>query len=154
MSTRRKPKVGVQALIVRDGCLLAIVKEYPEGTSYILPGGGQEHGETLAIAIQREYEEELGVKVEVEKLLFVREYIGKNHENAVADRDIHVVNIVFACSVPEDYLAAVGPAPDPDQVGVTWLPIEKLNQYRFYPGALREALLDIAQCQVYLGDVN
>lgn len=37
---------------------------------------------------------------------------------------------------------------------VTWQPIEKLNQHRFFPGALREFLLDTDGCQVYLGDIN
>ena len=128
MSKKRAPKVGVQALIVRDGNVLVVAKEYSEGTAYILPGGGQEHGETLVSAVRRECEEEIGVEVEVDKLLFVREYIGKNHQYAAEDSDEHIVNIIFACSVPEDYKATTGSSPDADQVAVTWLAIEELDQ--------------------------
>ena len=55
-----RPSVGVKAIIVRDQQLLTIVKQYPEGIAYILPGGKQEFGETLEQAIQRECREELG----------------------------------------------------------------------------------------------
>lgn len=147
---KKAPKVGVQALIVRDGKLLVVVKQYSEGTAYILPGGGQEHGETLSDAVRRECEEEIGVSVEVEKLLFVRKYIGANHQHAVEDGDIHIVNIIFACRVPEDYHGEVGASPDADQVGVTWLPLDELSQYRFFPASLRDSLMDLDQSQVYL----
>lgn len=54
----------------------------------ILPGGGQEPGETLKEAVIRECREEIGVKVEVNELLFVSEYIGKtmNTLNGIVKR--------------------------------------------------------------------
>ena len=63
-----------------------------------------------------------GVDVTVERLLYVREYIGANDEHHITDSDLHLVNIVFACSVPTSYRPRIGHMPDPDQVGVTWLP--------------------------------
>ena len=47
------------------------------GEFYLLPGGGQNHGETLKECLIRECYEELGVHVRVQKLLCTREYIGK-----------------------------------------------------------------------------
>ena len=94
----QRPSVGVKAIIMREQQLLTIVKQYPEGLAHILPGGKQEFGETLELAIQRECREELGVDVTVEQLLFVREYIGKQHQFAMLDHDVHIVDILFAMS--------------------------------------------------------
>lgn len=146
--------IGVKAVILRDDQLLTVVKQYPEGTAYILPGGSQEHGEPLDHAIRRECREELGTDVVVGALLFVREYIGANHAFAALDRDLHIVDILFACSVPEDYVPRLGPEPDADQIGVQWLPIESLHHYRFYPAALQSYLRQRHRTGIYVGDVN
>ncbi|WP_199613796.1 NUDIX domain-containing protein [Paenibacillus alkalitolerans] len=46
--------------------------------SYILPGGKQEFGETLEQAVCREVFEEVGISVNVDEFLFLREFIGAN----------------------------------------------------------------------------
>lgn len=149
-----RPKIGVKAVIVRDDRLLTVVKRYEEDIVHILPGGSQEQGETLDAALRRECEEEIGATVSVERLLFVREYIGANHEHATSDRDLHIVDIVFACQLPDDYQPHVGPLPDPDQVGVAWLPLDALAQHQLYPAALKEWLLKPVSAGVYVGDIN
>ncbi|MEC1177482.1 NUDIX domain-containing protein [Metasolibacillus meyeri] len=45
---------SAKAIIVKDEKLLAIKIQENGGTYYILPGGGQEHGENLHQALQRE----------------------------------------------------------------------------------------------------
>lgn len=154
MDTDLRPRVGVQALIVRQDHLLTVKKMYSSGEVYILPGGSQNHGETLAEAVVRECEEEIGTTVEVRDLLFVREYIGAHHEHASEDADLHLVNLVFACGVPAGYEAATGPFPDPDQTDVVWLPVSDLDSYRVLPSMLKELLPRLDQTAVYLGDVN
>lgn len=52
-----------KAIIIQGASLLVIVHRDEEGTWYSLPGGGQEPGETLPEALQRECHEELGVSV-------------------------------------------------------------------------------------------
>ena len=145
---------SAKAIIVRDAHLLVVVKRYPDGLAYILPGGSQNHGEPLDVALRRECEEELGTQVEVDKLLFVREYIGKNHEHAATDRDFHIIDFMFACRVPSQYTPQMGSEPDFDQAGVAWLPIADLDQYRFYPASLKPILTARQDWNVYLGDVN
>lgn len=65
-------KMGIRnsakAVIVKDGKLLTIKLHENGGTYYILPGGGQKHGENLHQALTRECREELGAEVEIGEL--------------------------------------------------------------------------------------
>lgn len=75
-----KLRSSVQAVVVKDQKILTVKKiAYNNKTMYILPGGGQDLGETLEEAVTRECLEETGVMVEANELLYVSEYIGKNH---------------------------------------------------------------------------
>ncbi|WP_246521350.1 NUDIX domain-containing protein [Ornithinibacillus massiliensis] len=66
-----KIRSSVQAIIINEGKLLTVKKYDYNKFMNILPGGGQEPGETLKEAVIRECREEIGVKVEVNELLFV-----------------------------------------------------------------------------------
>ena len=46
------------------------VQNHPIGDYYTFPGGGQEENETLEDGTKREIKEELGIDVEVIKLLY------------------------------------------------------------------------------------
>jgi ADP-ribose pyrophosphatase YjhB (NUDIX family) len=118
----------------------------------VLPGGGQEALETLVEAIIRECREELGTLVTVGELLYVRDYIGRHHEFAAVDRDAHQIELMFACSVAENYESMLGSSPDAEQVGVVWLSLAGVSGARLYPAALKRALQD--GTHGYLGDVN
>lgn len=61
---------SAKAIVVKEGKLLTIKMHENGGTYYILPGGGQEHGENLHQALERECKEELGAEVEIRELLF------------------------------------------------------------------------------------
>ena len=147
---------SAKAIVIGDNCLLAIRNLDAQGDWYILPGGGQEHGETLPQALQRECLEELGTIVQVGTLKLVREYIAQNHEFANQDSQVHQMEFMFACEVPAGYTPQSGPARDSYQTGVDWLPLPDLMAYRLYPQTLRPILMagmpkgPIA----YLGDVN
>ena len=147
---------SAKAIILRNGCLLAIRNVDADGDWYILPGGGQQHGESLRDALLRECREEIGAEVRVGELKLVREYIGKHHEFAAQDGDAHQIEFMFECEVADDYIPRNGGVPDTYQTGVAWLPVADLARHRLYPKILKSVLqngLSPAQVQ-YLGDVN
>ena len=78
---------SAKAVIVKDGNLLALKMQENNSTYYILPGGGQEHGENLHQALVRECKEELGAEVEIGDLIFVREYIGRCINKEIKAKD-------------------------------------------------------------------
>lgn len=153
-------KIGIRnsakAVIIKDGKLLTIKISEHGGTYYILPGGGQKHGENLHQALQRECKEELGAEVEVGELLFVREYIGNNHELAKYHSHAHQVEFMFLCNIKGETIGQGG-LPDKGQAGVEWLPINRLLEYKLFPQALRSKLISYYQgdkANTYVGDIN
>lgn len=147
---------SAKALIIRNGCVLAIRNIDADGDWYILPGGGQERGETLHDALRRECLEEIGALVTVGDLKLVREYIGRNHEFGDHDGDVHQVEFMFEGSIDTGYTPANGSAPDTHQTGVAWLPLDDLDRFRIYPAALKTVLKNglAAALLAYMGDVN
>jgi ADP-ribose pyrophosphatase YjhB (NUDIX family) len=150
---------SAKAIIIRDRRLLVIGKRDRDGLYYLLPGGGQLPGETFHDAVRRECREEIDAAVEVGPLLFIREYIGRNHEFAQTDGDTHQIEFMFACEVGGDYVEAhAGHEPDTGQQGVYWLELDHLMEHRLYPMALRRRLAAMprgsAADEVYLGDIN
>src|SRR5687767_12903490 len=123
-------RVSAKAVIVRDGKLLVIACRDSAGEFYMLPGGGQDKFESLPEALRRECREEIGTDVEVGELLFVRDYIGRNHEFAGSEQETHAVEIMFACSVPDDYVPTTGNVPDPAQFAVAWIALDELARLR------------------------
>lgn len=146
---------SAKAVIVQDGRLLVIRLEDQYGTAYVFPGGGQEKGEELKDAVARECLEEIGQAVNVGELLHIREYIGKNHEFAEWDADIHQVEFYFACSlIDPEATVFEGSNPDDHQVAVEWIALEELSQIRLYPKTIGELLLQSDSSSIYLGDLN
>ncbi|MEK4524245.1 MULTISPECIES: NUDIX domain-containing protein [Paenibacillus] len=146
---------SAKAVIVQDGRLLVIRLEDQYGTAYVFPGGGQEKGEELKDAVARECLEEIGQAVNVGELLHIREYIGKNHEFAEWDADIHQVEFYFACSlIDPEATVFEGSNPDDHQVAVEWIALEELSNIRLYPKTIGELLLKSGSSSIYLGDLN
>lgn len=147
-------RTSARAVIVRDCQLLTIQYRSADRFWYVLPGGGQQRGESLHETVKRECLEEIGAAVEVDRLLYVREFVGKNH--SAIDPDLcnhHGIDFMFACHVSDQYTPQSGNYPDPNQTGVIWLSLDRLADFDFYPAALK---FELGQQRLdpYLGDVN
>ncbi len=149
-------RTAARAVVVRDGCLLAIAMRDGEGEFFILPGGGQRHGETLAETLRRETLEEIGVALEPGPLCYVREYIGKNHGFAREHKHFHQVEVVFRCVLPQGAELRPGQERDRKQTGVAWLELAQLGERRFFPSFLKKCVHggDLVVDQPYWGDLN
>jgi 8-oxo-dGTP diphosphatase len=149
-----KVRLSVKAIIVEDGRLLVLKNRDQDGEWYMLPGGGQEAGESVPAALRRECLEEIGSDVTVGRLRFVRDYIGKNHEFAAEDGDMHQVELMFECHLHTR--PRLGSAPDAMQTGIAWLELTNLGDYRLYPCVLGHHLSPEVPAgeAIYLGDVN
>lgn len=149
---------SAKAIIIHDEKVLLTKNQDNDGYFYIFPGGGQEHGETIQQALIRECMEEVGQQVEIGELLHIREYIGKNHEYSSFDFDVHQVEYYFTSKIVNETNSNKKPSnPDRHQVGVEWIPINNLLQYRVYPKELRNYIIKHSngvKSPVYLGDIN
>jgi 8-oxo-dGTP diphosphatase len=151
----RTIRTSIKAMIIENGKILTIKKRDDEGYYYLFPGGGQEHGETMHEALRRECLEELGYEIMIDDLTFIREYIGKNHEHAKWDKDVHQNEYMFLCHLNNDLPPITPLKPDDDQIGTEWLPLSEIDKYRIYPKALKKFLKDdIHNAPIYLGDIN
>lgn len=147
---------SVKAIIIRDKKLLAIRNTTDGDDWYLLPGGGQNHGETLTEALKRECMEEASVEIEVGDILFIRDYISRNHEFAEEENNAHQVEFVFHCTIASDAQPGMGPVTDIWQTGVEWISLNRLSEFDIYPSLLKEILADGVPEKhiIYLGDVN
>ncbi len=144
---------SAKAVILKDNKLLAIEKVDRDGQWYLLPGGGQEFGETLIDALKRECLEEIGAEVEVGNMILCREYIGRNHEFAETDSDFHQVEFYFLCTLTSDVNENSATKPDIGQTGIRWLSLSGDNNIRLYPKFLLSELKSISEF-TYYGDKN
>ncbi|MBD8499283.1 NUDIX domain-containing protein [Paenibacillus arenosi] len=145
---------SAKAIIIEENRLLLTKNSDDQGYFYLFPGGGQEKGEELKAAVVRECLEEIGCAVEVGDIVYIREYIGNNHEFAEWDYDVHQVEFYFECRLAGAQAPNNGLNPDDNQVGVEWIEFDRLHEKRIYPRKLIEQIMH-KQCKpCYLGDSN
>ena len=152
-------RLSAKAIIVEDDQLLVIHCRDGRGEFYYLPGGGQEYGETVAEALERECREELGCGVVAYEIMFARDYFGWEHEFADIEGHIHQVELMFRCEIREGERPSLTTVPDDLQIGYAWVPVSDLPNMRFYPMMMRNMLVEtIRSSEIlpgqYLGSVN
>jgi ADP-ribose pyrophosphatase YjhB (NUDIX family) len=149
---------SAKAVVIHENRVLLIRANLDGEDCYLLPGGGQEPGETLSEAVVREVLEETGLAVRVERLLWINEFIGRNHfpgdPRFEAD---HRVEITFQCSLTGDPLLLGGQLPDAVQTGLEWIPLVDVPTanliVKALPGRIAALAHDPNPAVAYLGDV-
>ncbi len=149
-------RTAARAIILHDEKILAVRIRTELGEFMVLPGGGQNHGETLHQTVVREVLEELGLNVTVKHAAYVREYVGKNHAMHRIHGHFHQVEVVFHCDCADLSPIGAGKETDRRQVGFVWLPLDKLADYPLSPPGLAEVIRSTRESGAarYLGDIH
>jgi len=116
------PLVGVGAIILDENRVVLVRRGRPPALGqWSLPGGIVELGETMEEAIVREMEEEVGLKVEVSRLVSVLDWILVDATGAV---EFHYVLMDFLCRPAGGVLRAGS-----DVLLARLVPLEAIPQY-------------------------
>lgn len=79
---QKETVVRARAIIINDGKLLGV--KHPLATSYcVLPGGHLEWQEDIKQCLEREVVEELGIKPEIGRLLYVNNFIDRDKKQSI-----------------------------------------------------------------------
>ncbi len=149
-------RTATKAIIIENDKILLNKYNNKNKTWYTFPGGGQDHNEDLKSNLKRECMEEMGATVDVEDVLFVREYIADHHNPSPNRVGYHQVNIIFQCKLLSDKFETPL-QPDPSQIGVEWVPIKDLLEYNLYPLSIRKEIIEHfngTNSKIYLGETD
>ena len=123
---------SVRALIVRKDQVLLLRKRNRNGAErYVLPGGGQDRGETLHGCVLRECREEIDAEVVIVGLAHVANAFKPLDAKMVSYRQ--QVEFIFHCELPKNYKPRQGSKPDKNQVGVEWVGLRRLDKIDLRP---------------------
>ena len=120
------PRVGVGAVVVRDGRVLLVKRGKPPNQGmWAIPGGRVELGETLQEAVERELREETGITVRAGSAVYTFDVIMRDDAGRV---QYHYVIVDMLA----EYIAGEPCAGD-DAVDVGWKTARELDVLSVYP---------------------
>jgi 8-oxo-dGTP diphosphatase len=130
----------VTGVLRRGATILMVASRYPnhERPLWNLPGGRQESGELLGDALRREFKEETGLEIAIERVAYVSESYDRKTST-------HFLNVTF---VVHSEAEPVQPSGDLHAVACEWVPIADVPQ-RLRVGVVREPL-----CAFLAGDTR
>ncbi|HOJ50943.1 MAG TPA: NUDIX hydrolase [Syntrophales bacterium] len=78
------PRVGVGAVVIKDGAILLVRRAAPPGEHlWAIPGGLLKLGETLKEGAEREIKEETGITIIAGKPVFVFDFLEKDAQGQI-----------------------------------------------------------------------
>ena len=119
-----------------------LVQRERDGNEYALPGGHVIFGETSEQSLIREFKEETGADISVNRIAWIEECFWRDNCRG----EVHTLVFYYpvalegASSISDDYFAA---HLDNNNVVVEWKSISELRDVVFYPGHILAQLPDI-----------
>lgn len=129
---QKRMRPGVKALIVHDNKILLISEKVKRnGKSVIIsdfPGGGIEFGENLQDALKREVLEEVGLKIQVEKVVGAWDFVLGSGDHDDPQKDgVHIVCIGYQCSLRSNAKIDISKNPSEENIfDAKWYTKEEL----------------------------
>lgn len=124
------PTTRVSVIVVADDSILLVRHRKGNRQYWVLPGGRLEYGETFQECAVRELQEETGLDVAVDNLIFLSEAIAP-------DRSRHIVNVYMTAHVTGGELKV---GDEPVLAGVDYVPLAELERVTLYPPVGRQIL--------------
>ena len=115
------------AILIEDGKVALIERKRAGNHYFVFPGGGVEYGEWPTEAVAREVEEELGLKVQVKKLVAEVRYGDRPQYYFLVER----TGGEFGTGAGDEMESTVDSLSG--SYRPIWVPIEELNDMVVYP---------------------
>lgn len=144
-----QPKVRATAVLIEDSNILLVEQKISASLqrAWSLPGGTLEFGETLEGGLIREVQEETGLHVAIERLLYVCDRIADGR---------HVVHITFAVKrIGGSLQMGLEPEPGANPIhSVRMVPLSTLAGYGFSERFIALATQGFPNAGTYQGSVE
>ena len=127
------------AIAIRDNRVMLC--HFARGGFYALPGGRVDFGETAADAITREMNEEAGLEVAVERLVWVVENFFQL--DGAPNHELGLYFIVHPIDPPQFDMEIRAREPDGEDLTITWMPLDVLASLNLKPAFLKTRLKSI-----------
>lgn len=138
----------VGGLAIADGRIL--LQTATRIDFWVLPGGRAELGESAAETLRREMREELGLDVDVGRLLWVMENFF-----TLDGRRYHEIGFYFAMAVPPVQRAGhEWPAMDGGDCVFRWHPLDALDDLTILPSVLSTAVRSLPSVTTHIVHVD
>jgi len=136
MSAQPNIRFRAAGLLQRENRIL--FQRNKKGDAWVLPGGQVEIGETSAEAIEREFQEELGLRIRVSRLICIIENF-----NAYEYDGLHEVGMYYMVTSDEEVPVNDSAFKGMDasvELTFKWISMDELDQHKLYPRALKGLL--------------
>lgn len=134
----------VTGVLIEEGKILLVKQRLSEAREWSLPGGRLERGETLEQGLIREFREETGLDVRVDKLLYLCDAEASGYQ---------LLHITFAVSRTGGELTMPTNEHDANPIhDVRFVPLEELTEYGFSEQFQHLAEQDFPGQGNYMGD--
>ncbi len=141
----------VGAIIIKDGKVLVV--RNANSTYYYSVGGRVHYNETCEEAVKREVKEELGIDMEIDRMVFF-------HEQFFDERDskehFHEISVYYVMKVQENIQNIICNSITENGVeeSLVWLTIENLEQYVVFPRFFVTELRDLPTSMKNIVDIQ